>query len=182
VDPLDGTKNFIRGIPLFGTLIAMLHRSKPVVGLISLPVLREKVFAVRGNGAFNHAGLRLRVSETALPDAHVSFGGLNHFQRIGAWSALTEIVQRSARSRAIGDCYSYCLIAAGKCDAVIEAKVGFWDIAAAAVIVEEAGGMVTDLEGKPIGQQTTTVLASNGKIHSTVLEIFRNELSEALPS
>jgi histidinol-phosphatase len=173
VDPLDGTKAFIREYPMFSTQIALLHRGRPIVGVSSAPVYGELAWAERGQGAWLD-GAPLRVSNvTDLDSAALSAGNLKSLASGPAWGRWGSLVARVGRIRGYGDFLHYHLLAAGKVDAVIESDVNILDIAALVVIVEEAGGRFTDLAGRPVGLQTTSVLASNGRLHEPILEALR---------
>lgn len=173
VDPLDGTKAFIREYPMFSTQIALLHRGRPIVGVSNAPAYGEMAWAERGQGAWL-GGAPLGVSDvTNLESAALSAGNLKTLASGPAWSRWGSLVARAGRIRGYGDFLHYHLLAAGKIDAVIESDVNILDIAALVVIVEEAGGRFTDLAGRPVGLQTTSVLASNGRLHEPILEALR---------
>ncbi len=169
VDPIDGTKSFVRQYPMFSTQIALMHRGRLTLGVSSAPVYGEIAWAERGQGAYLD-GERLAVSDIAkLEEATISTGNLRALAASPRWAAFGRIVERLDRIRGYGDFLHYHLLAAGKIEAVIESNIGILDIAALTVIVEEAGGRVTDLEGAPIGLGSTSILASNGALHDTIL-------------
>lgn len=174
VDPLDGTKSFIRGLPFWSTQIALLERGRRVVGVSHAPVFGERTHAALGEGAF--AGdVRLAVSTTtALGDASISTGNLKTLAAGDGWLGFSELIQRVDRIRGYGDFFHYHQLAAGGLDAVIESDVNILDIAALATIVEEAGGRVTDLTGEPLRLASTSVLATNGHLHDQILEALWN--------
>jgi histidinol-phosphatase len=173
VDPLDGTKSFVREYPMFSTQIALLREGELVLGVSSAPVYGELVWAERGEGAWL-GGERLSVSEiAAIPDATLSSGNLKSLARGSTWSRYGALVGAVNRIRGYGDFLHYHLLAAGKIDAVLESDVKILDIAALAVIVEEAGGKFTDLSGRAVGFDTTTVLATNGLLHGPILEALQ---------
>ncbi len=175
VDPIDGTKAFVREYPMFSTQIALLHRGRPIVGVSNAPAYGEMAWAERGQGAWL-GGLRLAVSTVSdLPSAALSAGNLKTLAAGPAWGRWGSLVAQAGRIRGYGDFLHYHLLAAGKIDAVIESDVNVLDIAALAVIVEEAGGRFTDLAGRPVGLHTTSVLASNGALHETILAALRYE-------
>ncbi|HUS23403.1 MAG TPA: inositol monophosphatase family protein [Candidatus Binatia bacterium] len=170
VDPIDGTKAFVRGYPIFSVQIALMHRGELVLGVSSAPCWNggqgERVFAERGSGAWL-GGDRLRVSDVAaLPQATLSTGNLADLARSPSWTRLGALVPQLHRIRGYGDFLHYHLLAAGRIDAVVETNVNILDIAALAIIVREAGGTFTDLSGAPVGLQTRSVLASNGRLHA----------------
>ncbi len=173
VDPIDGTKAFIREYPMFSTQIALMRAGEIVLGVSSAPVYGELAHAERGRGAYLN-GERLSVSDiAAIDDAALSSGNLRTLARGGRWSAYGALVARVARIRGYGDFLHYHLLAAGKIDAVIESDVNVLDIAAALAIVAEAGGRFTDLDGRPITLASTSVLATNGRLHDAVLRALR---------
>jgi histidinol-phosphatase len=170
IDPIDGTKNFIRGIPFFATQIALTRKGVPVLGVSCMPAMGETLFAEAGKGAYL-GSKRLAVSAVdSLSAAHASFGGLDHFLRHGRSEALLNLAGAVGRARAFGDAYAYHLLATGRCEIVVEADVRFWDIAALTAIIEEAGGRCTDLAGHPVGPETSHILCSNGKLHAQALQ------------
>lgn len=173
VDPIDGTKGFVRQYPFFSTQIALLHAGEIVLGVSSGTMMDEFAWAERGQGAWLN-GERLRVSDIADPDrAAVSTGNLGSLARSGGWAALAEILARADRTRGYGDFYHYHLLAAGKIEAVIESDVNILDIAALSLIVEEAGGVFTDLNGEAVGLGTRSVLAANHALHAEYLQRLR---------
>jgi histidinol-phosphatase len=168
VDPIDGTRSFVRGYPFFSTQIALLHQGRVVVGVSSAPGFDEMAWAERGHGAWLD-GQRCRVSSLAkLEEATVSSGNLRTLASGPRWAGWGEVVRRVARSRGFGDFYHYHLLATGKIDAVVESDVNVLDVAALSLIVEEAGGRFTDLEGAPLSLDTTSVLATNGRLHDVI--------------
>jgi histidinol-phosphatase len=170
VDPIDGTKSFVRQYPFFSTQIALSHRDRIVVAVSSAPAFGEIAWAAEGEGAWLD-GERIHVSEVdTLRRASVSSGNLGTLARSDRWTAWGSIVSRVDRIRGYGDFYHYHLLASGRIDAVVESDVNILDIAALSLIVEEAGGAFTDLEGAPVGLATTSVLATNGLLHEPILE------------
>ena len=170
VDPIDGTKSFIGGYGMFSTQIALMHKGELVLGVSSAPAAREVAWAVKGGGAFIDAK-PVRVSDrSALSEAAVSTGNLNSLARSKRWAGLGRIFAAADRTRGYGDYYHYHRLAAGQIDAVIESDVNILDIAALVVIIREAGGIFTDLEGKPPGLDTTSVLAATPGLHGRLLE------------
>jgi len=168
VDPIDGTKAFVRGYPMFSTQIALLREGELVLGVSSAPLYGELAFAERGRGAWLN-GRPLRVSAIArLEDAALSTGNLKTLARSPAWARLGALVARVNRIRGYGDFLHYHLLAGGRIDAVVESDVNILDIAALVPLVEEAGGRFTALDGAKVGLATTTVLASNGALHEAV--------------
>lgn len=173
VDPIDGTKSFVRRYPMFSTQIALMHHGRLIAGVSCAPVYGETAWAEEGAGAFLDSE-KLAVSTIAtIEEATVSTGNLRSLARGPQWAAFGRLVARLDRIRGFGDFLHYHLLAAGKIEAVVESDIGVLDIAALTVIVEQAGGRVTDLEGEPIGLGTKSILASNGRLHDTILEALR---------
>jgi histidinol-phosphatase len=169
VDPIDGTKAFVREYPMFSTQIALMRCGEIVLGVSSAPVYGELAYAERGCGAYLN-GKPLTVSSIAtLESAALSAGNLKSLAAGSQWSRYGALVAQVGRIRGYGDFLHYHLLAAGKIDAVIESDVNILDIAACVAIVSEAGGRFTDLRGLPITLQSNSVLATNGSLHSTVL-------------
>ncbi len=170
VDPIDGTKAFVREYPMFSTQIALMHRGHLELGVSCAPVYGETAWAERGSGAWLD-GTRLAVSTIGrLEEAALSTGNLKALAAGPRWAALGRIIARLDRIRGYGDFLHYHLLAAGKIDAVLESNIDILDIAALAVIVEEAGGRVTDLDGAPLSLDSKSMLASNGRLHQPILE------------
>lgn len=172
IDPIDGTKNFVKRIPFFSTQIAYLRGEQLIVGVSNMPAIGETVFAERGHGTHLN-GKKIKASNIkSLNRAEINLGGLNHFVLSGRGPSVFNVAAKCARVRGIGDAYPYHLVASGRCEAVVEAKIRIWDIAALAIIVEEAGGICTDINGAPIGPDTRTVICSNGFIHEELIDLF----------
>ena len=173
VDPIDGTKAFVREYPMFSTQIALMRRGEIVLGVSSAPVYGELAFAERGCGAFLN-GKAVAVSQISeVEEAALSSGNLKTLAASGRWNRYGGLVARLSRIRGYGDFLHYHLLAAGKIDAVIESDVNILDIAASVAIVSEAGGHFSDLEGSPITLQSKSVLATNGRLHDQVLAALR---------
>jgi histidinol-phosphatase len=169
VDPLDGTKSFVRRTPFFSTQIALMHRGQLVLGVSSAPVYGERMWAVRGRGAFID-GEAVHVAATAaMAEASISTGNVKTLTRDARWDVLGGLIRDSNRIRGYGDFCHYHLLARGGLDLVIESDVNILDIAALAVIVNEAGGVFTDLEGAAPGLETRSVLAGTPAIHAEAL-------------
>ncbi len=169
VDPIDGTKGFVRHYPFFSTQIALMHSGKIVLGVSSGTMMNELAWAERGRGAWLN-GKRLAVSAIdSLADAAISTGNIATLALTNGWQRLGKILARAGRTRGYGDFYHYHLLAAGKIEAVVESDVNILDIAGLSVIVEEAGGVFTDLNGEPVGLETRSVLAANASLHEHLL-------------
>src|SRR5271165_2027190 len=170
VDPIDGTKAFVREYPMFSTQIALMRRGEIVLGVSSAPEYGELCFAERGAGAYLN-GKRIAVSRVStLEEAALSSGNLKSLASSKRWAAYGRLVSQVNRIRGYGDFLHYHLLAAGKIDAVVETDVNILDIAACVAIVTEAGGRFTDLAGAPITLKSNSVLATNGRLHAAVLQ------------
>jgi histidinol-phosphatase len=169
VDPIDGTKSFVRELPFFSTQIALLRGGQPVLGVSSAPAYGELAWAEQGGGAFlNERPIRVS-SVSTLADAFVSMGNLKTLAGSAQWGRVGSLIGKVSRVRGYGDFVHYHLLARGSLDVVIESDVNILDIAALSVIVREAGGTFTDLSGAAVGLHTTSVLATNGPLHAAVL-------------
>jgi histidinol-phosphatase len=172
IDPIDGTKNFVRGVPVWATLIALQVDELTVVGVVSAPALDMRWYATRGGGAYRghgDSGDRLQVSRVAnLADASLSYSSLEGWDATGRRDAFRGLVDSVWRNRAFGDFWSYMLVAEGAIDIACEPEVSLWDLAALNVIVEEAGGRFTDLAGVDRVDGGNAV-ATNGLLHDQVL-------------
>ena len=170
VDPIDGTKAFVRQYPFFSTQIALMRDGEIVLGVSSGTMFGELAWAERGAGAWLN-NRRINVSDIDDPNwAAVSTGNLKSLAKSAGWDKLGEFVAVSDRIRGYGDFYHYHLLASGRIDVVIESDVNILDIAALSLIVTEAGGVFTDLNGAPPTLQTRSVLAANPLLHAIYLE------------
>ncbi len=175
VDPIDGTKNYVRGIPVWATLLALEEGEEITVAVASAPALHRRWWAARRNGAFMTDGVgdrkRLQVSGVSeLADAQLSFAGFEDWEAKGRLDALLELGRRCWRTRAFGDFWGYMLVAEGAVEISCEPVVELWDLAAPQLIVEEAGGRFTDLSGEPRADGGSG-LGTNGLLHEAALEI-----------
>ncbi|HVF05717.1 MAG TPA: histidinol-phosphatase [Frankiaceae bacterium] len=178
VDPIDGTKNYVRGVPVWATLIALQEDGVTTVGVVSAPALGRRWWAARGQGAFAD-GRRLAVSDVSdLADAHLSYSSLGGWEEAGR--DLPGLARRCWRTRAFGDFWSYMLVAEGAVDVAAEPEVSLWDLAALQVVVEEAGGRFTDLSGvaRPDGG---SALATNGLLHDAALALLQPRPADPRP-
>lgn len=176
IDPIDGTKNFVRGVPVWASLIALLQDGVPVVGVVSAPALNRRWWAGQGLGAHTcfagSAPRRLSVSGVAdLGSASLSFSSLSGWAERGLRTKFVGLTDAVWRVRAYGDFYSYCLVAEGAVDVAAEPEVKLWDLAPLDVLVREAGGTFTDLAGTP-GPHGGSAVASNALLHSAVLDML----------
>jgi histidinol-phosphatase len=168
VDPIDGTKCYVRGTPFFSTEIGLWRGGRVVLGVSSAPVYGELAWAQEGSGAFLN-GRPIHVSTVNnLSRATVSTGNLRSIAGSSTWQGLGKLFARAYSGRGYGDFVHYHLLARGSLDVVIESDIDILDIAAVSVIVREAGGTFTDLEGKAVSLETQSVLASNGLLHTEV--------------
>jgi histidinol-phosphatase len=168
VDPIDGTKCYVRGTPFFSTQIGLWRGGRVVLGVSSAPVYGELAWAQEGSGAFLN-GRPIHVSTVNnLSRATVSTGNLRSIAGSSTWQGLGKLFARAYSGRGYGDFVHYHLLARGSLDVVIESDIDILDIAAVSVIVREAGGTFTDLEGKAVSLETQSVLASNGLLHTEV--------------
>ena len=184
IDPIDGTKSFIHGVPLFGTLIALYHKNVPIASVIRLPAMKSAVWAVNGGGAFLD-GREVRASKVSqLNDALVLSGTVNTMEDKGFGEGFTKL-RRSARlHRGWGDCYGYYLVAAGRAEIMVDPVVSLWDIAPFPLLMKEAGGKFSTIDGKTElfdanGKPTApsyegfTSIATNGLLHDTALDCLK---------
>jgi histidinol-phosphatase len=178
IDPIDGTAGFLRGLPIWATLIALAIDGEPVVGVVSAPALGQRWYAARGHGAFTTTWSQpepaaLRVSKVKkLADATVSYNSLPGWINDGRGEQVTQLATGAWRARAIGDFWSYMLVAEGSLDVSGEADLQPYDMAALVPIIEEAGGRFSSLDGDQ-GVWKGTALATNGALHDEVLGITR---------
>ena len=174
VDPIDGTKSYLRGVPVWATLVALLVDDEPVLGVVSAPALGTRWWAARGGGTWTRgpadvADRRCAVSRVDdLAEASVSGASLSGWVSRGALDQVLGLMREVWRVRGLGDFWSHCLVAEGAVDVAAEPRVNLWDLAALQVLVEEAGGRFTDLTGVR-GAAGGDVLTTNGLLHDTVL-------------
>jgi histidinol-phosphatase len=176
LDPIDGTKNFLRGVPIWATLVALVEHGKPVVGVISAPALRRRWWAATGAGAHTrdaHGSTRtITVSGVgALADAYISTTHLGSWVKYRSRESYLSLVDATWENRAFGDFWQHCLVAEGAIDLAAEPIVSPWDVAAVQVLVEQAGGRFTDLEGTA-RYDGGTALSSNGILHDAALSLL----------
>jgi histidinol-phosphatase len=173
IDPIDGTKNFVRGVPVWATLIGLLVGDDPVLGVVSAPSLGRRWWAARDSGAWTSAlgGVprRLAVSRVGtLSDASLSYASIGAWSAVGARDRFVALTERVWRTRAYGDFWSYMLVAEGAVDVAAEPELSLWDMAALAPIVTEAGGRFTGLDGVD-GVMQGNAAASNGLLHDQLI-------------
>jgi len=178
IDPIDGTKAFVRGYPFFSTQIALMHAGEIVAGVSAAGAFGERAWATRGGGAFYASRgaepKRMRVSDAREFDANaaVSTGNLKSLAASPRWNALADIVRRCGRIRGYGDFLHYHLVAQGAIDLVVESDLNILDIAPLVLIVREAGGVFTDLDGRAVGLDVRSALAGPPVLHALALRAF----------
>ncbi|VFA81363.1 Histidinol-phosphatase [Gordonia paraffinivorans] len=177
VDPIDGTKNFVRGVPVWATLIALLVDGVPTVGVVSAPALRRRWWAAAGLGAHTHFddedAREISVSGVAdLASSSLAFSSLSGWKDRGIREQFVDLTDRVWRVRGYGDFFNYCLVAEGAVDVAAEPEVSLWDLAALDILVCEAGGRFTALDGTP-GPGGGSAVATNGLLHDEVLAALR---------
>jgi len=172
IDPIDGTKNFVRHVPIWATLIGLEDAGEITVGVIYNPVTGDLLGARRGGGAWLN-GERVRVSTIAgLREATLLHGGLKLLKDAGYWDGFVRLVDATDRQRGFGDYLGYALVAEGKAEIYLETDVKPWDLAPCKLIVEEAGGRFTDFAGVPT-IYSGHAFATNGALHDAALALFR---------
>jgi histidinol-phosphatase len=171
IDPIDGTKSFIRHIPIWATLIGLEYQNEQIGGVVHIPLFGMTYRALRGAGAYLNER-KIRVSDVGkLADSLMCYSSISWFIRAGKEKAFLELANRTTRQRGYGDFYGFVLVAEGAADLMLEHGVNPWDVAAVKAIVEEAGGTFTDWNGTPTIYRPD-VLASNGKVHAEALAIL----------
>jgi histidinol-phosphatase len=172
IDPIDGTKSFIRHVPIWATLIGLEYKGEQIGGVVYIPVFGMTYRALRGDGAYLN-DRRIRVSDVpTLADASLCYSSMGWFTRAGKEDVFHTLYRQTKRQRGHGDFYGFVLVAEGAADVMVEHGVNPWDVAATKAIVEEAGGRFTDWNDTPT-IHTPDVLATNGKVHVDALAILR---------
>lgn len=170
IDPIDGTKSFVRGYGMFSCQIALMVNGRLVLGVSTAPAFGEQAVAVDGRGAHLDGELLAVSGIGRISEAAISTGNIGSLAASHRWPTLGKILAEANTTRGYGDFYHYHRLAAGQLDAVIESDLNILDIAALTVIVREAGGVMTDLEGREIGMESTSVLAANPALHGELLK------------
>jgi histidinol-phosphatase len=174
VDPIDGTRNYVRNIPIWGTLVGLTYQGKTIAGVIDVPALGHTYRALRGDGAYRDER-RIHVSKvTSLAEATIFYTSLSWFQRAGRTDSFLELSRQSQTQRGFGDFYGHMLVAQGSGEVMAEAGVHIWDVAAIQPIVEEAGGRFSDWDGN-VTIERPDVVISNGILHDEALRILREK-------
>jgi histidinol-phosphatase len=174
IDPIDGTANFVRGVPVWATLISLMEGDEVVVGLVSAPALSRRWWAAKGGGAFTGRSLmnnsRCRVSRVAdVADASLSYASIGGWVECGRGQQFADLLRDCWRTRAYGDFWSYMLLAEGAVDLAAEPELALHDMAAISVIVTEAGGTFTNIDGVP-GVSGPGAIATNGPLHNQIVD------------
>jgi histidinol-phosphatase len=176
IDPIDGTKNYVRGIPIFATLIGLEENGRMIAGVVSAPAMSRRWWAASGEGAFVRALGETRAIRTSSVDklegAHLTYDSVIDFDQHGGAVRFLSLMRHCTRSRGFGDFWAHMLVAEGAVEIAIEPAVAIWDMAAVQVIVEEAGGRFTDMRGES-RIDGGSALSTNGLVHEAVLEYFR---------
>jgi histidinol-phosphatase len=171
VDPIDGTKNFAARIPMWATLIALSVEGQTKVGVASAPTLGERYWATRGGGALMN-GRAIRVSNTtAMSDALVAIAGVGSWLERPDRDAFLQLCEDANRVRGFGDFWGHCLTARGAADAMMETMLRTWDFSALEVILEEAGGRISQVDGSPLADRMST-LSANPAMHAEITRRF----------
>ncbi len=174
VDPIDGTYNYARRIPIFATLVALEQDGEIVLGVVHAPAMQETYWAERKKGAYKN-GVPIRVSSiSALEESQINFGGPNRIIESGLWNGLTDLISQTARQRCYGDYLNFGTVFEGKAEACLEVGVKTWDLAPMKILAEESGGKFTDLQGQP-SIDSGSCIVSNGIVHEQVQQILLNE-------
>jgi len=172
VDPIDGTKSFITGVPLYSTLLALVHEGSVLAGIVYIPPLRECVLAVRGRGAWWSVGgqpaRRASVSQRPLAEGIFVTSQVDSFRKRNAWEGFLRMEQAAYVTRTWGDGYGYLLVATGRAEVMVDPIANPWDLAAAQAIVTEAGGTFSSWSGSP-SYSAGDGVGSNGRVHAEVL-------------
>jgi histidinol-phosphatase len=176
IDPIDGTKNYVRGVPVWATLIGLMDYDEVIAGVVSAPALGRRWWAARDGGAWTGKSLTkataCRVSQVSnLSDASLSYSGLSTWEQDGRLPEFLGLARKVWRTRAYGDFWSHMLVAEGAVDISAESNVTLWDLAALQIVVEEAGGAFTDLAGTP-RPDCGSAVCTNGLLHSEVLSLL----------
>ncbi|MFB7025995.1 MULTISPECIES: histidinol-phosphatase [unclassified Streptomyces] len=186
IDPIDGTKNYVRGVPVWATLIALMEAGEtgfqPVVGVVSAPALGRRWWAAKGLGAYTGRSLasatRIGVSKvSSLADASFAYSSLSGWEERGRLDGFLDLTRACWRTRAYGDFWPYMMVAEGSVDLCAEPELSLWDMAAVSIVVQEAGGTYTGLDGRH-GPHSGNAAASNGLLHGELLSYLNQRTPE----
>ena len=175
IDPIDGTKSFICGVPLYATLLSYEVDGEPILGVSYFPALDEMVYAEQGQGCFLNDKQVHVTSRTTTKGGFLACGGPNSMVKYGRWKPFEELSSHAVATRTWSDAYGHCLVATGRVDAMIDPVVSRWDLSAIKIIVEEAGGRFTDFRGEnPFdrGDIGLEAISSNGLVHDELLKVY----------
>lgn len=175
IDPIDGTKSFVAGVPLYATLLSYEVEGIPELGVAYFPALDELVYAERGKGCFMNGKPVEVTKRLTTEDGFLACGGPNSMIKYGRWDGFAKLSQRALATRTWSDAYGHCLVATGRIDAMIDPVVSRWDLSAIRLIVEEAGGRFTDFQGgDPFvkGDFGLEAISSNGHVHDEILRVY----------
>lgn len=171
IDPIDGTRSFIRGIPLFGTLLGLLHKGEPIVGVMVLPALDETYAAAKGCGTHCN-GTQVRVSTVkSIESSFLAVGDTSCFEAAGKTKTLNQLLEKSDVCRGYTDCFGHSLVLRGAIDAMIDPAVSIWDVVPIACLVKEAGGVFCDFEGNESYTSSNFVSCTPG-VRKDLLEVL----------
>ncbi|RIK21596.1 MAG: histidinol phosphate phosphatase [Anaerolineae bacterium] len=174
IDPIDGTKSFVSGVPLYSVLLALVRDNEPLLGVIHFPGLNETVYAARGHGCYWN-GRRSRVSGVStLADAVMLASDLNTFAAFGREEAFQRLIKKTYIQRTWGDAYGYALVATGRAEVMLDPVMALWDCGPLQIILEEAGGTFTDWRGTPTIYGGEAI-ATNGVLYEQVMALVRGE-------
>jgi len=174
IDPIDGTKSFVSGVPLYSVLLALVRDNEPLLGVIHFPGLNETVYAARGHGCYWN-GRRSRVSSVStLADAVMLASDLNTFAAFGREEAFQRLIKKTYIQRTWGDAYGYALVATGRAEVMLDPVMALWDCGPLQIILEEAGGTFTDWRGTPTIYGGEAI-ATNGVLYEQVMALVRGE-------
>jgi histidinol-phosphatase len=174
IDPIDGTRNFVRGIPIWATLVGLEYKEEQIAGVVCVPPLGQTYRAMRGDGAYRDER-RIRVSDVAdLSEAIMFYSSLSWFVKAGRCDAFLDLSTRVQRQRGFGDYYGFVLVAQGSGEVMLEHGIHVWDVAAIKPLIEEAGGRFSDWDGHS-NIHRPDILVSNGRLHDEVLAILRGK-------
>jgi histidinol-phosphatase len=178
IDPIDGTKNYVRGVPVWATLISLIEDGESVLGFVSAPALARRWWATKNNGAWvqfqNQSAKQIKVSKvSALKDAFFGYSSKDEWIEIGKENQFSQLVDSVWRTRAFGDFWTHLMVAEGVIDCSADPILNLWDLASLVVIVKEAGGEITSLDGSnPL--QASNLVTTNGQLHQSVLAALNN--------
>jgi histidinol-phosphatase len=170
IDPIDGTKSFVCGVPLYATLLSYEQDGEPLLGVCYFPALNEMLYAERGTGAYWNGRLCRVSSNSDLASGYISSGSPGSMISYGRWDGFRRLIKATRGTRTWSDAYGHALVATGRVDAMIDPVVNIWDISSMAVIVREAGGTFTDFSGSE--KLSTEAISSNGALHNEILQAF----------